>query len=72
MRYRDRLDAGQQLAEQLRLYADRPDVLVLTLPRGGVPVGFAVAQTLHAPLDAEVCDLLAQAAHRPVALSHTG
>jgi len=43
MRYRDRLAAGQQLAEQLRLYANRPDVLVLALPRGGVPVGFAVA-----------------------------
>ena len=43
MRYRDRLEAGQQLAEQLRLYANRPDVLVLALPRGGLPVGFAVA-----------------------------
>ena len=51
MRYRDRLAAGQQLAEQLRLYTNRPDVLVLALPRGGVPVGFAVAQVLHAPLE---------------------
>ena len=39
MRYRDRLDAGQHLAEQLRRYANRPDILVLALPRGGVPVG---------------------------------
>jgi putative phosphoribosyl transferase len=51
MRYRDRLEAGQQLAEQLKLYANRPDVLVLALPRGGVPAGFAVAQALHAQLD---------------------
>ena len=51
MRYRDRLAAGQQLAAQLERYANRPDVLVLALPRGGVPVGFAVAQALHAPLD---------------------
>ena len=51
MRYRDRLEAGQQLAEKLMRYANRPDVLVLALPRGGVPVGFAVAEALHAPLD---------------------
>ena len=42
---------GQQLAEKLMMYANRPDVLVLALPRGGVPVGFAVAEGLHAPLD---------------------
>ena len=51
MRYRDRIEAGQQLAEKLMMYANRPDVLVLALPRGGVPVGFAVAEVLHAPLD---------------------
>ena len=41
MRYRDRIEAGQQLAEKLMMYTNRPDVLVLALPRGGVPVGFA-------------------------------
>src|SRR5213083_216392 len=47
----DRTDAGQQLASQLPAYANRPDVLVLALPRGGVPVAFEVAQALNAPLD---------------------
>ncbi|CCH53955.1 phosphoribosyltransferase [Fibrisoma limi BUZ 3] len=47
----NRYDAGQQLAEQLTAYADRDDVLVMALPRGGVPVGYEVAQWLHVPLD---------------------
>src|SRR6266851_1578027 len=49
--FRDRTEAGQLLATQLTTYADRPDVLVLALPRGGVPVAFEVARALHAPLD---------------------
>ncbi|HEU5097430.1 MAG TPA: phosphoribosyltransferase [Roseiflexaceae bacterium] len=49
--FRDRIDAGQQLATQLSAYANRPDVLVLALPRGGVPVAYEVAQALNAPLD---------------------
>jgi putative phosphoribosyl transferase len=51
MIFRDRIDAGQQLAEKLKAYADRPDVLVLALPRGGVPVGYEVAKQLRVPLD---------------------
>src|SRR5438477_5389748 len=51
MIFRDRTDAGRQLAAKLMAYADRSDVLVLALPRGGVPVAFEVAQALHAPLD---------------------
>ena len=51
MLFRDRLDAGHNLAEGLSQYANRSDVIVLALPRGGVPVGFAVAQDLKAPLD---------------------
>jgi len=51
-RFRNRTDAGCQLAEKLATYADRPDVLVLALPRGGVPVGSEVARALGAPLDA--------------------
>src|ERR671936_1713948 len=49
--FHDRTDAGQQLGAQLSAYANRPDVLVLALPRGGVPVAFEVARALHAPLD---------------------
>ena len=50
-RFRNRNDAGRQLAEKLAAYADRPDVLVLALPRGGVPVGYEVARARGAPLD---------------------
>lgn len=47
----DRRDAGSVLAQQLRHYAYRPDVIVLALPRGGVPVGYEVATVLGVPLD---------------------
>lgn len=50
-RFRDRTEAGQMLAAILREYADRNDMVVLALPRGGVPVGFEVAKALNAPLD---------------------
>ena len=50
-RFRNRTDAGRQLAEKLAAYADRPDILVLALPRGGVPVGYEVARALGVPLD---------------------
>ena len=43
-RFRNRQDAGRLLAADLAVYADRPDVLVLALPRGGVPVGVEVAE----------------------------
>ncbi|MEP6775834.1 MAG: phosphoribosyltransferase [Chloroflexota bacterium] len=49
--YKDRTDAGQQLAERLAPYSDRKDVLVLGLPRGGVPVAYEVAKALNVPLD---------------------
>jgi putative phosphoribosyl transferase len=49
--FSDRADAGRVLAEELREYAGRPDVIVLGLPRGGVPVAYEVACALRAPLD---------------------
>ncbi len=49
--FKDRAEAGRQLAERLRAYAGRDDVIVLALPRGGVPVGFEIARALRAPLD---------------------
>lgn len=51
MRFKDRVDAGTQLAAQLMMFADRGDVVVLGLPRGGVPVAAQVAKAIHAPLD---------------------
>jgi len=51
MLFQNRTTAGQVLAEKLVAYANRCDVLVLGLPRGGVPVAFEVAKALHAPLD---------------------
>jgi predicted phosphoribosyltransferase len=49
--FRDRTDAGKYLAAKLAKYANRPDVLILALPRGGVPVAYEVAKQLGAPLD---------------------
>src|SRR3982074_3210861 len=51
MRYRDRTDAGRVLAGRLRGYAGRDDVVVLGLPRGGVPVAYEVARELDVPMD---------------------
>jgi putative phosphoribosyl transferase len=50
-RFRDRAEAGRLLAKRLSAYAGRDDVIVLALPRGGVPVGYEVAKALDAPLD---------------------
>ena len=49
--FRDRYEAGKLLAARLGVYQNRADVLVLALPRGGVPVGFEVAQSLNTPLE---------------------
>jgi predicted phosphoribosyltransferase len=51
MLFPNRTEAGRQLARKLTAYANRPDVLVLALPRGGVPVAYEVARALNAPLD---------------------
>jgi predicted phosphoribosyltransferase len=49
--FRDRREAGRLLAEKVSAYANRPDVIVLALPRGGVPVAYEVGRALNAPLD---------------------
>jgi putative phosphoribosyl transferase len=49
--FKDRADGGQHLARELADYAGREDVIVIALPRGGVPVGFEVARALNLPLD---------------------
>jgi putative phosphoribosyl transferase len=51
MLFRDRFEAGRVLASKLSEFSGKNDVVVLALPRGGVPVGYEVAQALHAPLD---------------------
>ena len=66
--FRDRGDAGRQLAAKLAAYAGRPDVLVLGLPRGGVPVAFEVARALDAPLDVFMVRKLGVPGHRELAM----
>jgi putative phosphoribosyl transferase len=51
LRFRDRAEAGQLLAQQLSAYAHRADVLILALPRGGVPIAYEISQALQVPLD---------------------
>src|SRR5215510_10556171 len=51
MVFQNRPDAGRELAKRLERYVNRHDILVLALPRGGVPVAYEVARALHAPLD---------------------
>jgi putative phosphoribosyl transferase len=67
-RFRDRRDAGRRLAAELRPYADRRDVIVLALPRGGVPVGFEIAEALHVPLDVFVVRKLGLPWHEELAM----
>jgi len=68
MRFRNRTDAGQQLAKRLMAYANRSDVLVLALPRGGVPVAFEVAQALNAALDVFIVRKLGVPGHEELAM----
>jgi len=64
----NRTEAGQFLAENLSSYANRADVLVLALPRGGVPVAVEVARKLHAPLDVFVVRKLGLPGHPELAM----
>jgi putative phosphoribosyl transferase len=66
--FRDRAEAGRRLAARLVEHAGRPDVLVLALPRGGVPVAFEVARALEAPLDIFVVRKLGVPGHEELAM----
>lgn len=66
--FRDRFHAGRVLAGRLKHYADRPDVQILGLPRGGVPVGYEVAAALHAPLDVFLVRKLGVPGHEELAM----
>jgi len=66
--YRDRADAGRRLAEELAPYAGCADLLILALPRGGVPVAFEVARALEAPLDVFLVRKLGVPGHEELAM----
>jgi putative phosphoribosyl transferase len=68
MRFRDRVDAGRALAESLQEYRGRDDVVVLALPRGGVPVGFELAHRLEVPLDVFLVRKLGVPGHEELAM----
>jgi len=68
MYFRDRFEAGHVLAEELEKFRDRPDVLVLALPRGGVPVAFEVACELGVPLDIFLVRKLGLPGHEELAM----
>lgn len=66
--FRDRRDAGRVLAQELTAYAGRSDVIVLALPRGGVPVAYEVALALNAPLDIFIVRKLGLPGHEELAI----
>src|SRR3974390_2028529 len=66
--FRDRREAGRVLANLLTAYRDRPDVIVLGLARGGIPVAWEVAAALHAPLDTFIVRKLGVPGHEEFAL----
>jgi predicted phosphoribosyltransferase len=67
-RFRDRTEAGELLAEELISYSEKPNVLVLALPRGGVPVGVQVARKLSVPLDVFIVRKLGLPGHPELAM----
>jgi predicted phosphoribosyltransferase len=68
MSFPNRYVAGQWLATKLQDYANRPDVMVLALPRGGVPVAFEVATALHVPMDVFIVRKLGVPGHEELAM----
>lgn len=68
MYFQDRTEAGRFLARNLQNYRDRSDVLVLALPRGGVPVAYEVARELNVPLDVFIVRKLGVPGHEELAM----
>ncbi len=68
MYFRDRIEAGQILARHLQAYKNRPDTLVLAIPRGGVPVAYEVARELNAPLDVFIVRKLGVPGHEELGM----
>lgn len=68
MRYADRHEAGQILADSLKEYAQRADVLILALPRGGVPVAYEIAKKLSLPMDIFVVRKIGMPGHAEFAI----
>lgn len=67
-KYTDRYQAGQLLAKHLQAYAHHADAIVLALPRGGVPVGYEIAQALGIPLDILIVRKLGVPGHEELAM----
>src|SRR5437899_10274793 len=67
-RFADRAEAGRVLAEKLKPLAGNPNVVVLALPRGGVPVAYEIARRLGAPLDVFVVRKLGVPGHEELAM----
>jgi predicted phosphoribosyltransferase len=72
VRFRDRREAGRVLARELSEYAGRDDVVVLALPRGGIPVGYEVAKALGAPLEVFVARKLGVPGYPELAMGAIG
>jgi predicted phosphoribosyltransferase len=68
MQFANRIEAGRLLAKKLAAYANRRDVIVLALPRGGVPVAYEVAHALNAPLDIFLVRKLGVPGHEELAM----
>jgi putative phosphoribosyl transferase len=67
-RFENRVEAGRILAAKLMIYANRPETIVLALPRGGVPIGYEIARALNLPLDVMIVRKLGVPGHEELAM----